>query len=411
MIFNYFILTLSFISLFTSIFYFLLYVFIDEEKKKSSYKPSVTIIIPAYNEQARISRCLDSVVSQDYPLEAIVVDDGSTDNTASIVNSYVKKYKNVKLIQKEREGKVPSVNKVLKGVKTDLFCVLDADTFLVGKDAVRKAVRYFSDKKVAAVLTALEVYNKENMLTLLQAIEYYITIFVRRVSSFFNGVLSTHGATFFRTDYVRKVGYFDENNLVEDMEIALRLIDHGYKVISVMDVKSSTYAPTKFTHLVKQRLRWYTGNLENIVKYRHLLFNKNSAGLGFFTIPLSLVWVGAFVYLFTRILYKGVSSALLQYSILRYLNFDFLFYLDQQFGPTVLGLVDVVNLISLSTFIMLLFLVYTLFFKGNLSRLVVSALFYLLVGTLLYGALWVASIVNVFVRERRPWLTEKTDVY
>jgi glycosyltransferase involved in cell wall biosynthesis len=110
----------------------------------ASKLPITSIVIPALNEQSRISKCLDSVLGQDYPkklLEVVVVDNGSTDRTVGIVQEYKKTYGNVRLLFNHsiRDAEVSKMMG-LHSANGDLFMYLDADIQLVGTDCLRKII-------------------------------------------------------------------------------------------------------------------------------------------------------------------------------------------------------------------------------------------------------------------------------
>ncbi|HLD78743.1 MAG TPA: glycosyltransferase family 2 protein, partial [archaeon] len=105
----------------------------------------------------------------------------------------------------------------------------------------------------------------------------------------------------YRASALRAVGGFDAGNLTEDMEIALRLHDGGWRIENALDAVSYTLCPQGFRQLYRQRLRWYRGALQNTFRYRHMLFNRSYGNLGVFFLPASLlsvlVIIGVFAFL------------------------------------------------------------------------------------------------------------------
>ena len=107
--------------------------------------PYITIVIPTYNEEKNIRRCLNSILSQDYPLdlvEIIIVDNISKDKTVEIVRSYMKKYKNIQLLF-NNIAKDAEISKMigLRHSRGTLFMYIDADIEIVGKHWLTKLVR------------------------------------------------------------------------------------------------------------------------------------------------------------------------------------------------------------------------------------------------------------------------------
>ncbi len=413
--FNLIMLPIAFFTLYSSFLFFLILIDNkdDFKKNKVSTDKNITILIPAHNEENNIKRSIDSCLEQDYPkdkLKIIVINDGSTDSTKEICEEYQSKGL-IKLISKKQSGKVPSCNFALKNyVDTELFCVLDADTYFE-KDALRRIVPHFDNKKVGAVLSSIKVENAKGIIEKIQDVEYYTAVFLRKINSYYNGNVTTHGATVFRTSAVKEVGYFDENNLVEDMEICLNLIDHNYKVESNAKAFSYTVSPKTFKSLFKQRVfRWYTGFFENILKYKHLIFNSKHPGLGFVTIPFSLMWVGIVSVL---ALTQGVSIAkgtFYNFKTLSEINFDFLFYIRNSFSGIRLGLVDIITIMTFATLFITLFITYKLV-KAKKTRFVKSTIVYIILFTLTQSIFWIASIFNfminlLFRREKTPWKSQ-----
>ncbi len=375
------LLIVSFVSLFT-FFFNLIYSF-EEEEPKSKKKYSITFIIPAYNEEENIVTAIDSILKQNYDgkVKIIVVDDGSTDATPHICELYAKKGL-ITYFRREHQGKVPNVNFALKHVDTDLFCVLDADTFL-DKDAVSKLVSYFEDEKVAAVLAALRVANPRGILGRVQDIEYAFSIFMRKILSFFGGLWTTHGATIFRTKAVKEVGDFDETSLVEDMDMALRLIRAGYKIKADYKAKAYTKVPLKLKSLTKQRIRWYTGFIKTALKHRDVAFNPSNPGM-MYVFPLSFFWIGISFFLVYNLFSAIGEKAFLTYLSLKAGVLPFSFSIP----PFSTIIISVIGLIA---FLILAHIVAT---KCDYKFNFFSITLYIVLFGILAAFYWVASVFN-----------------
>lgn len=249
---------------------------VRETAKRTNYEPTVSFIIPAYNEEETIVGTIKSVLESDYPknkLEIIVVNDGSSDRTADVVKTI--KDKRVKLINKKNSGKADSLNRGIKEAKGEIIVTLDADSY-IEKDSLRKIVSYFKDD-VAAVTSAVKVREREDMTFLekLQRLEYLFTIFNRRLFAMINGVYVTPGPfSAFRREIFDIVGGFDPNNIMEDQEIALRIQAANYKIESCMDAVVYTDVPKDFSSFMKQRERWHRGGFRNVMKYAYTISPK-----------------------------------------------------------------------------------------------------------------------------------------
>ncbi|MEM3369296.1 MAG: glycosyltransferase [Candidatus Micrarchaeia archaeon] len=258
--------------------------------KRTDYEPTVSFIIPAYNEEETIVETINSVLKSDYPknkLEIIVVNDGSSDGTADVVRSI--KDKRVKLINKKNSGKADSLNRGIKEAKGEIIVTLDADSY-IEKNSLRKMISYFKDD-VAAVTSAVKVRERENMTFLekLQRLEYLFTIFNRRLFAMINGVYVTPGPfSAFRREIFDIVGGFDPNNIMEDQEIALRIQAANYKIESCMDAVVYTDVPKDFSSFMKQRERWHRGGFRNVMKYAYTI-NPKYGDFGMFVMLYSIL--------------------------------------------------------------------------------------------------------------------------
>ena len=180
------LLALVFMSFFFAIVWLSLYLLEPEifrKRRASGDLPPVSIIVPAYNEGRNIAKCLDSLLSLEYPeYEIIVVDDGSRDDTADVVEQYVRSKgasNKVRLIRHERnKGKAAAVNTGIRNAKYDYVAVLDADSH-VSRDSLLWVMPHFADPKVGAVSSAIHVRNPVNLLSRLQWWEYLTTNFYR----------------------------------------------------------------------------------------------------------------------------------------------------------------------------------------------------------------------------------------
>lgn len=288
-------------SIFT-MFWILVYLFYGREQKKTknlTTYPSITIAVPAYNEDATITHTLRSLISLDYPtdkIEIIVVDDGSTDDTYKNTENFIKKLKSthkIKLIRHEKnKGKGKALNTALSHATGEYLVVMDADS-ITTKTTLKKLVSEFinNGKKTAAVISHIKVWNINNFITKLQRLEYIYTQFMRNLMSMVDLLYITPGAfTIYKTDVLRKVGGFDESTLTEDFEIALRLKYNGYNLKYSTHAVVKTKVPETFYSYLMQRLRWNIGFIENTAKYFLKFVRKKDFSLfGHILYPLTLM--------------------------------------------------------------------------------------------------------------------------
>ena len=229
--------------------------------------PSVSVLIPAFNEEKTIGKTIKSVLALKYPkrlYEIIVINDGSTDGTERIVRRLQKRGK-IKLISNKRNrGKAYSLNRGIRVSRGELIACLDADS-VVRPDILEKTVGYFKDESIGVVTPALKVWRPRNFLEKIQYAEYLLNIFLRKALAFIDSIHVTPGVfSVYRKDVLKMAGGFEEGNLTEDMEIALKIHTLGYKIENNLDAVSYTVCPDRWRKLLKQRIRWYRGALQNL---------------------------------------------------------------------------------------------------------------------------------------------------
>jgi cellulose synthase/poly-beta-1,6-N-acetylglucosamine synthase-like glycosyltransferase len=271
------------------------------EQELEDYTPKLSVIVPAYNEEETIGSTLRCILENDYPkenFEVIVVNDGSTDRTEEIV----KGFKEVKLLSKENTGKADSLNKAIKIAKGELIAIVDSDSY-PEKDAFRKMSGYFIDKDVGAVTGTVLVKNRRNLMEKMQAMEYTLIAWTRRILDFLDSVFVTPGAlSMYRKSALEKIGGFDKNIMTEDIEVAWNLLKHRYKVRMESGAYAFTMVPSRFKQWWRQRIRWSVGGYETFWKHRKILFKTNYNMFGIFVIPfflghIVLSFSGFFVFL------------------------------------------------------------------------------------------------------------------
>lgn len=276
--------------------------------------PGLTLIIPAYNEEETIQMTIESILDVDYPedkLEIIVVNDGSEDSTAEKVQPYTDK---LELINQENQGKGAALNTGLEKVETELFGCVDADSRL--KDDSLKNIVSELDEDAGGIASAMKVYQPQNLLQRLQWVEYLMGIFLRNIMGFINSIHVTPGPlSIYRTDAVKDLGGFDPESLVEDQEICFKLQNNDWKISHSRRGEVYTVAPRTVREFYDQRYRWYKGALQNIVKYKHMILNREYGDFGVFSIPtkiaqsvLSVTALFIMAYYLTRPIYTTLQN-------------------------------------------------------------------------------------------------------
>lgn len=240
--------------------------------------PKFSLIVPAKNEGAVISRCLKSLLNIDYPkekMEIIVVDGDSIDTTAKICNEFAEKHKDTiqVLCEDKSKGKPVALNLALPRLTGDIVGVFDADS-VPERNVLRKTATYFKDPSVAAVQGKIVSLNEsQNMLTKVAAMEdkawFQALLHGREQLNLF--IPLTGSCQFIRKNVLQEMGGWAEGSLAEDVELSLELTDKGHIVKYAPDVCSGQETASRLGDLFAQRRRWYRGYMEAAFKYGRLL--------------------------------------------------------------------------------------------------------------------------------------------
>jgi cellulose synthase/poly-beta-1,6-N-acetylglucosamine synthase-like glycosyltransferase len=256
--------------------------------------PLLSIIIPAYNEERTLSRTLDSLAEADYPnKEIIVVDDGSTDSTFSEASQYREKLgANVlySVIKKpENAGKSSAINHGLLFAKGDYVVTVDADS-IITRDALKMIVKYFQNPSVAGVGGNVKVFNRVSLLTNCQALEYLVGINLwRRAFDIFGVVMVVPGALgAFNKKVLQQAGNYDKDTLTEDFDITIKALKCGKVVQASSSALAYTEAPANLSDFYKQRVRWYRGNMQTLVKHKDIATNSRFGMLRNYGYPITV---------------------------------------------------------------------------------------------------------------------------
>ena len=255
---------------------------IKERRAHTSGEASlaVTVLIPAFCEETVISEAVRSVLNSTYPIEqVIVIDDGSTDETAKVVSANFGSDPRVRLVRQENMGKAEALNHGIRLIKSPVFVAIDADT-IISPEAIGLLVRHFNDTAVGAVAGNVKVGNRRNLLTRLQAVEYITSQNLdRRAFEVLNGIMVVPGSIgAWRTEAVRNSGGYTTQTIVEDADLTVSMIRNGFKVVFEPLAHAFTEAPETIAQWMRQRLRWHFGMLQIAWKHKSAFFERRAVG-------------------------------------------------------------------------------------------------------------------------------------
>jgi cellulose synthase/poly-beta-1,6-N-acetylglucosamine synthase-like glycosyltransferase len=310
-----------------------------EEVFASPLTPPISVIVPAFNEEAGIVESIRSLLSLRYPeFEVIVVNDGSADRTlgklaeafellpvrkalrgtiptARVRAAYTsRRYRDLWVIDKENGGgKADAINAGVNAARYPYFCVLDADAMLEEDALLRVAKPMLDDPDLVAATggivrivngsrvdhgRVLEVGLPKSWLATVQVVEYFRAFLVGRIGwSRMRSLLIISGAFgLFRRNLVEAAGGFSTSTVAEDLELVVRLHGHlrergeEYRIAFVPDPVAWTEAPEDLRSLRGQRSRWQRGLAQALWQHRHMAGNRRYGAVGLVAFPYFILF-------------------------------------------------------------------------------------------------------------------------
>ena len=249
--------------------------------------PGVTVLIPAHNEESVIVQTVTSVLASDYPaMHVIVVNDGSTDDTGTLMDSHFGDDQRVQIIHQVNRGKAAALNNAMAHAQTEIVVTIDADTE-IEPDAIRQLVRHFSDPQIGAVAGNVKVGNRSRWLTRWQALEYITSQNMeKRAFDLLNCITVVPGALgAWRKQAIEAGGGITADTVAEDADLTVAIRRLGWRVSYEERAIAWTEAPETAGVLIRQRFRWTFGTLQSFWKHRDTLFRPKYGTLGWIALP------------------------------------------------------------------------------------------------------------------------------
>ena len=245
-----------------------------------SFTPPVSIVVPAFNEAVGIERAVRSLVASDYPeFDVVVVDDGSTDGTADLVEGLGLAH--VSVLRQPNRGKSEALNRGVGAARHDVIVMVDADT-VFETQTLRRLVQPFRDEGVGGVSGNTKVGNRRRLLGRWQHIEYVMGFNLdRRLYDTLQCMPTVPGAIgAFRRRALHEVGGVSAGTLAEDTDLTLAIGRAGWRVVYVEDARAWTEAPSSLRALWRQRYRWSYGTLQAVWKHRAAIWRPGESRIG-----------------------------------------------------------------------------------------------------------------------------------
>jgi poly-beta-1,6-N-acetyl-D-glucosamine synthase len=301
----------------------------------SNKSPSISILIPCFNEEKTIRKCALSWIGQTHPADRIVlVNDCSTDNTLEILKEFKDKISIINL-PKNTGNKSYVQEEGLKHIDTDVFIATDADT-LMDENFVGRVFKAFQDEKLNAFAGYIKSI-KSNWITACREIDYVIGQDLHKVAQDNIGFLfvipGCAGA--FRTEYFKSQIAFDHDTLTEDLDFTYKINKQKDKIFYDRKAIVYTQDPHKISAYANQMRRWYCGGWQNLLKHRDIAKSPARAmelsllyfeGLVFYPIMFILPVISLKSFGFLLLYCLGLSLALGAYAAARRRRLDLFLY-------------------------------------------------------------------------------------
>lgn len=253
--------------------------------------PSMTVSLPAYNESGTVQETIEQIFSQEYPgpLEVVVCDDGSTDDTWEILNGLLWFYDNLIIVQQENAGSGAARNTALEHGNHEIVLSMDTDTVLKENALYEAGAAFKRNPEAVAVGTNVGVLNSDaSIWTKMQLYNYALAMEIGRMFQSQLGfvLVLSGGCSVFKRDVLEAIGGWNTTQLMaDDTDITVRVHECG-PVTYNPNIQSYTEVPESFTSLWKQRMRWRQHGVTAMLFHYRKQFNPSYGRFGLIGMPL-----------------------------------------------------------------------------------------------------------------------------
>jgi cellulose synthase/poly-beta-1,6-N-acetylglucosamine synthase-like glycosyltransferase/peptidoglycan/xylan/chitin deacetylase (PgdA/CDA1 family) len=294
-----FLFNIMILALVTFVTPILAFVTVRRERRRTwptDFHPFVSVVIPAYNEELTIGGTLASIARSTYAdLEAIVINDGSTDDTLAVLRQIAEQWeregRQLRVLNQPNLGKWAALNNGFRYANSDIVVTGDADTIFM-PTMIQYLVRHFHEDDVGAVVSYIKVGNNHNLLTAWQSLDMMAGLSTDRLAQqMFNGITIVPGAaSAWRRGAVLGAGGYTPDTLVEDQDTTIKIHKYTrYRIVQENKARAVAEEPDKLRQLLKQRFRWTFGGLQVMYKHRDMLFRRRYHSVGMFFLPYNVI--------------------------------------------------------------------------------------------------------------------------
>ncbi len=276
---------------------------VDNPPTLSEY-PGVSILVPCFNESLIAEETISFLMKQNYPtFEIIAINDGSSDDTAEILDRLAERYQNLRVVQfKQNQGKAIALHAGALVSQYEFLVCIDGDA-LLSPNSVTWIIKHFlSSARVGAVTGNPRIRTRSTLLGRIQVGEFSSMIgLIKRAQRTYGRMFTVSGVVVgFRKAALHRVGYWSSDMITEDIDITWKLqIDH-WDVRFEANATSWILMPETFMGLWKQRLRWAQGGAEVMLRYFTKLMTWRSRRMWpvFLDYFSSLLWSYSLIFVF-----------------------------------------------------------------------------------------------------------------
>ncbi len=250
--------------------------------KKYENKPTISLIIPTYNEELLIGKKLDNIFKLDYPPELIeiVIIDSSIDRTPEIITEYQKRYNCINLIKEKRRGLANALNTAYAAAHNEIVIKTDCDSMLE-KDALQKVASNFADPSVGGVTGKQVVINESKVEVGYRSLQSRVQV----AESWIDSTIIFHGPfSAYRKNLIKPI---DFDSVADDSELAIKVRKQGYRTIIDPDIIFYEASQSAFFKRRMQKDRRGRGLIRLLLRHEDVLFNPKYGNYGKLVFPIN----------------------------------------------------------------------------------------------------------------------------
>ena len=273
---------------------------------------TVSILVPCHNEEDNVEEVIRQLLNTDYPdFEVIAVNDGSHDHTAALLDQLASQEARLRVVHlSSNQGKAVALETGTRVARGEILVCIDGDA-LLESDAVRWLVRHFAqDPKLGAVTGNPRIRTRSTTLGRIQVGEFSSILgLIKRAQHAYGYLFTVSGVIVaFRRSAIQGIGYWSHDMLTDDIDVSWKLQTAGWRIRYEPNARVWILMPETLRGLWRQRLRWATGGVQVVRKFRWVLSSLEHRRLWpiFFEYAASLVWA----YLMVVSLLLSVASHL-----------------------------------------------------------------------------------------------------